>query len=85
MPIYEYRCLACRHTFQHLTGVLAQEERPACPQCGGTELQRLLSRFATARAVDEDFGEDLDDLGNDLGGGDDEGWEDEDDGGEDEF
>ena len=43
MPIFEYRCLACEHTQEVLVGVGDREEIPACPSCGGTAFQKLMS------------------------------------------
>ncbi|MER3404526.1 MAG: hypothetical protein C4289_04635 [Chloroflexota bacterium] len=52
MPIYEYRCATCGHRSQHLflTFSAAAAATPACPHCGGTELRRLVSRFATLKS-----------------------------------
>jgi putative FmdB family regulatory protein len=44
MPIYEYRCEDCETAFEKL--VRAFREEVACPRCGSTELERLLSTFA---------------------------------------
>ncbi len=41
MPIYEYHCKACDREFELL--VLSRDETVACPECGATNLQRLLS------------------------------------------
>ena len=41
MPIYEYRCAACDGRFERL--VRDPEEPVPCPDCGGTEVERLLS------------------------------------------
>jgi putative FmdB family regulatory protein len=46
MPLYEFRCDTCSHTFEELVrsgGV------PSCPVCGNASPARLLSTFA-ARA-----------------------------------
>ena len=40
MPIYEYRCQECGEKFEILQGI---NEIPACKNCGGSELTRLLS------------------------------------------
>jgi putative FmdB family regulatory protein len=45
MPIYEYECRACGRQFELL--VLAGTT-PACPDCHGVELDRLLSGFAVS-------------------------------------
>ena len=48
MPIYEYRCTACRYEDEFLHGV-EQKLEARCPECGG-EFERLISapsvRFA---------------------------------------
>ena len=41
MPIYEYRCGGCGHTFELL--VRPSSQTGACPACGGSEIERLLS------------------------------------------
>jgi putative FmdB family regulatory protein len=40
MPLYDYQCAACAGTFELLT---AFDARPACPQCGSPNMERLLS------------------------------------------
>jgi putative FmdB family regulatory protein len=44
MPIYEYRCASCSERFEEL--VRRPEDAVACPECGGAEVERLLSVFA---------------------------------------
>jgi putative FmdB family regulatory protein len=44
MPVYEFTCRACGHEFEQL--VLQGREAPACPECHGTDLERMLSMFA---------------------------------------
>jgi putative FmdB family regulatory protein len=36
MPIYEYSCVPCRHTFETL--VRGQGDAAHCPKCGGIDL-----------------------------------------------
>lgn len=51
MPIYEYLCQDCRRRvsvfFRSFSDV---KERPACPECGGESLSRLISRVAVVRS-----------------------------------
>ncbi len=49
MPLYEYRCTACRHAFESLVNRW-DSPAPACPQCGAAQAQRQLSVFAVASA-----------------------------------
>jgi len=84
MPIYEYRCGACGKKSSALLPSYSSPD-PACPHCGKTALERLVSTFATTRSGD-DFGGD-DDYGG--GGGDDDMGDGADDfgggGGDDDF
>lgn len=40
MPIYEYSCESCGCEFEQL---LLGSDQPECPQCGGDQLDRLMS------------------------------------------
>ena len=73
MPIYEYRCAACGKRSSSLLASYSSPD-PACPHCGKSGLQRLVSTFATVRS---DGGDDF--------GGDDFGGEHDHDGGDDDF
>ena len=50
MPIYEYECADCRRRVSLLIRTFAAAEAPACPRCGGANLTRLMSRFATIKS-----------------------------------
>lgn len=49
MPIYDYRCTACNHSFEALVKLNASA--PACPSCGAAEPERQLSRLAPAGQI----------------------------------
>jgi putative FmdB family regulatory protein len=51
MPLYEYRCQKCEHTFEILASGQLGEESP-CPQCGATATDRLIGLPARSRATD---------------------------------
>ena len=55
MPIFEYTCNSCAtgRKFSALVGVVANAAPPQCPRCGGTDLKKLVSRFARLRSEDE--------------------------------
>jgi putative FmdB family regulatory protein len=54
VPIFEYTCNVCRgRKFSALVGVVADAKPPACPKCGGTDLTKLVSRFARVRSEDD--------------------------------
>jgi putative FmdB family regulatory protein len=53
MPIYEYQCPDCRRTVSLLVMRISDPTPPRCPRCGGTQLHRLLSRFATIRSEED--------------------------------
>ena len=64
MPIYEYRCTACRRKVSVLTLRVSEEVTPVCEHCGSRALTRLMSRFAMLRSDDDR----MDDLGDDAAG-----------------
>lgn len=41
MPTYDYRCSACRHTFERFQSIKAKPLRK-CPACGKPALERLI-------------------------------------------
>lgn len=43
MPIYEYRCADCGHTFEEIQQ-FSDPDPDRCPSCGGDEVGRLVSR-----------------------------------------
>lgn len=52
MPLFEFVCQKCGKQFTFLTGVIAENDQPACPECGSAELQKLMSRFRRGRSDD---------------------------------
>ncbi len=52
MPVYEYRCTACKHAFSQFARRIPADGAPlpACPACGGTA-ERTLSPFAYHRSL----------------------------------
>ncbi len=50
MPIYEYACQHCGHEFEAL---VRPSTVPECPTCHSTELEKLLSVFATCGSEPE--------------------------------
>jgi len=45
MPLFEYRCQACQSEFELL---VRSGDVPACPSCGASSLEKLLSLFAVS-------------------------------------
>ena len=43
MPLYDFRCTACDAEFEAL---VRPPTPPACPACGGAELERRLAGFS---------------------------------------
>lgn len=62
MPIYEYRCATCRRRVSIFWRTLREAEagQARCPRCGGTNLQRLVSRVAVVRGAGSADADDLD-------------------------
>jgi putative FmdB family regulatory protein len=52
MPIYEYRCAACRRKTTILTLRVSETVDARCEHCGSGELTRLMSRFSMVRSED---------------------------------
>ncbi|MBI2159586.1 MAG: zinc ribbon domain-containing protein [Candidatus Rokubacteria bacterium] len=50
MPIYEYECHGCRRRVSLLVLRPSAAPPPTCPRCHGSNLSRLMSRFATVKS-----------------------------------
>ena len=50
MPIFEYTCKACEHEFETL---VRSSTVPDCPRCHSTDLEKMLSVFATGGSTVE--------------------------------
>ena len=50
MPIYEYRCRACRKKTTALVMTRAREPEVRCQHCGGADLEKQWSRFASPKS-----------------------------------
>lgn len=48
MPIYEYRCQTCEEEFEEL---VSPGETPACPECGTTKLEKLMSAHSVGNSA----------------------------------
>lgn len=53
MPIYEYHCQDCRRRVSLLVRSISNPAVPVCPRCGGTHLERLMSRFTRVRSEED--------------------------------
>jgi putative FmdB family regulatory protein len=47
MPIYDYQCRGCGHEFEL---IVLRTTVVACPECGGIDLEQLVSGFALSTA-----------------------------------
>ncbi len=50
MPIYEYLCRECHRRSSILTLSSSHLDSVSCRHCGGSEMDRLLSRFASPKS-----------------------------------
>jgi len=48
MPMYDFECKACGHTFETVAKV---DELPACPECQSADVSRLISAPAIKGAA----------------------------------
>jgi putative FmdB family regulatory protein len=53
MPIYEYRCTACKRKVTVLTLRASADVEAVCDHCGSHALTRLMSRFAMLRSEND--------------------------------
>jgi putative FmdB family regulatory protein len=47
VPFYEYKCKKCETEFEELVPV-GTTETPPCPECGSTQVEKLMSLFGSA-------------------------------------
>jgi putative FmdB family regulatory protein len=52
MPIYEYRCHACRKRTAVFVRAVSSVAAPACEHCDSADVERLFSRVAVLRGDD---------------------------------
>ena len=55
MPIYEYRCHACRKRTSVFTRTIGAPAQATCEHCGSSETSRLMSRVAVLRPDSDGF------------------------------
>jgi len=48
MPIHEYHCSKCGHTFEEIILGSANADDVRCPECGAKRTERLMSAFSAA-------------------------------------
>ncbi len=48
MPLYEYSCRQCGQRFEVLQRIGADASGVSCPKCGGREVAKQLSTFASS-------------------------------------
>lgn len=49
MPLYEFACKQCDHAFETL---VQEGDQIECPQCQGSQLERLISMPGLARSTE---------------------------------
>jgi putative FmdB family regulatory protein len=52
MPLFEYTCRKCAHTFEALVTAGKRGEPERCPSCDGTELERMIGLPAPGRVTE---------------------------------
>ncbi len=50
MPLYEFTCTKCGKTFEELVAAGLDALGVTCPECGSGDVEKLVSRFASAGA-----------------------------------
>ena len=57
MPLFNYICRDCNSRFQLLKGVTAEEAEDKCPECGSSNIKRLMSNFSISGGSAGDSGD----------------------------
>jgi putative FmdB family regulatory protein len=52
VPVYEFSCLSCRHTFDVFGGYASRDARQVCPECESTNTRAMFSTFAVIGSGD---------------------------------
>ncbi len=61
MPIYQYDCATCERQVEVFFRSAKNATDPVCPECGGRELKKRISRVARVRSSSQRLGDiDLD-------------------------
>ena len=55
MPIFEYSCKQCGHTFEKLVSRSRRKDAQQCPDCGAVEADKLVSAFSSKIAGGGDY------------------------------
>lgn len=50
MPIYQYDCSSCRKRVDVFFRSISKVTEPTCPECGGHDLKRVMSKVMRARS-----------------------------------
>jgi putative FmdB family regulatory protein len=50
MPMYEYTCKECGKEYEELVS-LDSQEKPPCPACNSTKVEKKMSLFGSAGAA----------------------------------
>lgn len=59
MPIYQYDCAGCQRRVDVFFRSISRVTDPVCPECGGKQLKRIMSKVMRARS-DSDRLDDID-------------------------
>ncbi len=51
MPIYEFVCTECGKSFEDLVFSLSKIDEVVCPACGGSQVKKKMSTFASKPAA----------------------------------
>ncbi len=47
MPLYDYECVKCSHTFEVFYKLSEEGQDFSCPKCGASGARKLISKFKT--------------------------------------
>ena len=55
MPIFEYQCSKCQHTYEIFHKSDSNSEKITCPECNSNEYKKLISSFSSISGGSSDF------------------------------
>jgi putative FmdB family regulatory protein len=53
MPVYNYKCKSCGHSFDLLTGVGDRSDELVCTECGSKEIEKNYANFGFRTNMDD--------------------------------
>ncbi|MBU3918114.1 zinc ribbon domain-containing protein, partial [bacterium] len=56
MPLFDYRCSSCNHSFSELKRIAEKDNTTICPECKSESTKRLITSFAVGSSGNTSHG-----------------------------